>query len=417
MSKDEKKIPKLRFPGFDGEWEEKKGLELFKEYIDKGHPELPNLMASQEFGMIMRENVATNIFHDKRNEAGYKRVLPGQFVIHLRSFQGGFAHSDLEGITSPAYTVFGFKETAEHSDYFWKYIFSSDRFIKRLETVTYGIRDGRSISFKEFLSMRFYVPCYEEQLSISKWMKQIDHLITLHQRRIEHLQKLKKGLLQKMFPKDGEKIPEIRFPGFTEEWKLREFNDIFCFLQNYSFSRAELDYEKGKIKNIHYGDILIKYGELINIEKEKVPFISDHSFFAKSTSLIQNGDIIIADAAEDEAVGKCIEVIGLDDVKVVSGLHTIPCRPTVSFSPGYLGYYMNSKIYHDQLLPLIQGTKISSISKKLLKSTNIIYPISEKEQKLIGDFLCKFDSLISLHQRKLEHLQQLKKGLLQQMFI
>lgn len=127
-------------------WEQRKAKELFVSTADKGYPELPVLSATQDRGMIRRDENSINIFHDKKNEAGYKRVLPGQFVIHLRSFQGGFAHSAIEGITSPAYMVFGFSEPEKHDSEYWKYVFTSKAFIRRLETVTYGIRDGRSIS-------------------------------------------------------------------------------------------------------------------------------------------------------------------------------------------------------------------------------------------------------------------------------
>lgn len=105
--------------------------------------------------MIRRDENSINIYYDKSNEVGYKRVLPGQFVIHLRSFQGGFAHSSLEGITSPAYTVLDFLEQEKHYDYFWKYVLTSEEFIRRLETVTYGIRDGRSISYDGFCGLSF----------------------------------------------------------------------------------------------------------------------------------------------------------------------------------------------------------------------------------------------------------------------
>ena len=104
-------------------WEQREANDLFESTADKNHPELPVLAATQEFGMIKRDDTGINISHDKRNEATYKRVLPGQFVIHLRSFQGGFAHSAFEGITSPAYTVFGFRDSEKQDDYFWKYIF------------------------------------------------------------------------------------------------------------------------------------------------------------------------------------------------------------------------------------------------------------------------------------------------------
>nr|WP_278286195.1 restriction endonuclease subunit S [Eubacterium aggregans] len=192
-------IPEIRFKGFTNPWEQRKASELFVATADKGYPELPVLSATQDRGMIKRDDNNINIFHDKKNEEGYKRVLPGQFVIHLRSFQGGFAHSAIEGITSPAYTVFGFKEQENHNDIFWKYIFASKEFIRRLENVTYGIRDGRSISYDEFLTMSFLYPKAREQKHIAGYLSTLDHLITLHQRKAEKLQNIKKSLLEKMF--------------------------------------------------------------------------------------------------------------------------------------------------------------------------------------------------------------------------
>ena len=177
-----RKTPVLRFSGFTDAWEQRKAKEIFVATVDKGHPELPVLSATQDRGMIRRDENSINIFHDKKNEAGYKRVLPGQFVIHLRSFQGGFAHSTIEGITSPAYTVFGFSETEKHNSEYWKYVFTSKTFIRRLESVTYGIRDGRSISYEEFLTWDFIYPSYEEQTAIAGFLDTLNGLITLHQR-------------------------------------------------------------------------------------------------------------------------------------------------------------------------------------------------------------------------------------------
>lgn len=174
------KVPETRFPGFTGDWEQRKAKELFVSTADKGYPELPVLSATQDRGMIRRDENSINIFHDKKNEAGYKRVLPGQFVIHLRSFQGGFAHSAIEGITSPAYTVFGFSEPEKHDSEYWKYVFTSKSFIQRLETVTYGIRDGRSISYEEFLTLGFVYPSKAEQTAIARYLDKLSDLITLH---------------------------------------------------------------------------------------------------------------------------------------------------------------------------------------------------------------------------------------------
>lgn len=190
------KVPEKRFPGFTDDWEQRKAKELFVSTADKGYPELPVLSATQDRGMIRRDENSINIFHDKKNEAGYKRVLPGQFVIHLRSFQGGFAHSAIEGITSPAYTVFGFSEPEKHDSEYWKYVFTSKSFIQRLETVTYGIRDGRSISYEEFLTLDFVYPSKAEQTAIARYLDKLSDLIALHQRKLEEMKKQKKALMQ-----------------------------------------------------------------------------------------------------------------------------------------------------------------------------------------------------------------------------
>ena len=182
-------IPEIRFKGFTDAWEQRKAKDIFVATADKGHPELPVLSATQDRGMIRRDENSINIFHDKKNEEGYKRVLPGQFVIHLRSFQGGFAHSAIEGITSPAYTVFGFSEPEKHDSDYWKYVFTSREFIRRLETVTYGIRDGRSISYDEFLTMDFVYPCKREQTEMARYFDTLSDLITLHQRE-ENIEKM-----------------------------------------------------------------------------------------------------------------------------------------------------------------------------------------------------------------------------------
>ena len=194
-----KNVPEIRFKEFTEPWERCKAKNLFVSTVDKGYSELPVLSATQDRGMIRRDENSINIFHDKKNEVGYKRVLPGQFVIHLRSFQGGFAHSKIEGITSPAYTVFGFTEYERHDSEYWKYVFTSKEFIRRLETVTYGIRDGRSINYDEFLTLDFVYPSKAEQIAIARYLDKFSYLITLHKQKYEKLKQIKKSLLEKMF--------------------------------------------------------------------------------------------------------------------------------------------------------------------------------------------------------------------------
>ena len=181
--KDGESVPEIRFAGFTDPWEQRKASEVFQIVDDRGHPTLPVLSATQNQGMIYRDDSGRYIGHDESNEIGYKRVLPGDFVVHLRSFQGGFAHSQYEGITSPAYTVFRAKEPTSHSDRFWKHWFMSEHFIAGLSTVTYGIRDGRSISVDEFMNTFLAFPAVEEQAAISRLFDYLDDLITLHQRK------------------------------------------------------------------------------------------------------------------------------------------------------------------------------------------------------------------------------------------
>ena len=176
---------------------------------------------------------------------------------------------------------------------------------------------------------------------------------------------------------------------------------MFTGLQNNTLSRSKLNYESGTVKNVHYGDVLIKFGDYIDASKEELPFINDDSKVEKfKGSFLHNGDIIIADTAEDETVGKCTEIQGVDDIKLISGLHTIPCRPKEEYGAKFLGYYMNSSAYRAQLIPLMQGIKVTSISKSALQDTDMIIPKSVDEQTIIGEYFSNLDNLITLHQRK-----------------
>lgn len=202
-------------------------------------------------------------------------------------------------------------------------------------------------------------------------------------------------------------------------WEKASFSKVFKFLKNNCLSRAELSEDNGNVKNIHYGDILIKFSECIYADKENdIPYILNDNIaykLLKSSSLI-NGDVVFADAAEDNTVGKCVEIITHDNTDLVAGLHTIPCRPTIKFAEGYLGYYLNSVAFHNQLLQYIQGTKISSISKKSICQTIINYPSKKTDQQKIVSYFQSLDSLIQTTSKKLASLKQIKAASLLSMF-
>ena len=194
-----KTVPEIRLDGFEGEWEIKRADEIFKSVSEKNKASLPVLSASQIDGMVLRDELGIDIKYDEATLNNYKVVKPGQFVIHLRSFQGGFALSKLEGITSPAYTIIDFIDKENSLPAFWNSILTSRDFIKRLETVTYGIRDGKSISFKDFSSLKFVFPEFKEQQAIGSYFSNLNNLMNSHQEKISQLETLKKKLLKDMF--------------------------------------------------------------------------------------------------------------------------------------------------------------------------------------------------------------------------
>jgi len=208
--------------------------------------------------------------------------------------------------------------------------------------------------------------------------------------------------------------PQLRFLEFSDSWKVMTVDDMFLFLRNNTFSRSQMNDNQGEYQNIHYGDVLIKYGAVLDAEKELIPYINDDVDYA-GCDIAKDGDIIIADTAEDELAGKSLEIINVDKKKVVSGLHTFWIRSKFPFAPKYLGYFMNSYCYHKQLLPLMQGAKVFSLSKKALCGTKICFP-SIPEQQKIADCLSSIDEMISLTQKKLELLNLQKKGMMQRLF-
>ena len=213
-----------------------------------------------------------------------------------------------------------------------------------------------------------------------------------------------------LFPRWSQSIP-------LTAWEQRKLGDCFDFLQNNTLPRADLNLESGSARNIHYGDILIKFGDCLGLGSDKLPFVDDESILSKYVnSTLRVGDVIFADTAEDESAGKCVELVKLPNEPVISGLHTIPVRPKFPFGSGYLGHYLNAPAYHDQLLPLLQGIKVVSISKTTLQETQICFPTA-LEQSAIGASLNALDFLITLHQRKLELLRNTKKSLLDRMFV
>lgn len=200
------------------------------------------------------------------------------------------------------------------------------------------------------------------------------------------------------------------------DWEIQTFEETFKILSNNTLSRENLNNRGGAVRNIHYGDILTQFSEVLKCNEVEIPYINDLSLLSSSTQLLQDGDLIIADTAEDETVGRVTEVQCLGDGKLVAGLHTIPCRVKKGdFAPGWLGYYMNSHMYHDQIIPFITGIKVSSILKSAIAETLIVIPPVD-EQKQIVKILSQIDILIQKEKIVAEKIMAVKNGCLSKMF-
>lgn len=200
------------------------------------------------------------------------------------------------------------------------------------------------------------------------------------------------------------------------DWKFQTFDETFRVLSNNTLSRENLNNRSGAIRNIHYGDILTKFPEVLDCNKEKIPYVNDLSMLSSSTQLLQDGDIVVADTAEDETVGKVTEVQNLGDSKLVAGLHTIPCRVKKGdFAPGWLGYYMNSDLFHNQILPYITGIKVSSISKGAISETLILVPPFDEQEKIVQT-LNEVQLLMTAETKVVNKIKFVKNGCLSKMF-
>lgn len=266
------------------------------------------------------------------------------------------------------------------------------------------------------------IPSITEQQKIASCLSSLDEVIDTHSQRLELFKDHKKGLMQKLFPQEDEKVPKFRFPEFEKEeaWVKKRFEKVYDFKITNSFSRALLNYEKGEIKNIHYGDIHTKFKTLFDIEIEDVPFInpdvSIENIDKENYCLV--GDIVFADASEDiNDIGKSIELTNLDNQRLLAGLHTLLARQKQSdLSIGFGGYLFKSDWIRKQIQKEAQGAKVLGISKTRINNISISFPKNKKEQQKIASCLSALDELITAEANKIEQLQQHKKGLLQGLF-
>ena len=401
----DKKVPKIRFPEFTEAWEQRKLGEVFEEYSEKKHEELPPLTIIQGGGTILREESDRALQYDKNSLSGYKMVKKNDFIVHLRSFEGGLEKANSDGIISPAYHTFHGDNTDSR---FYYPFFRSRRFIDvLLKPHVYGIRDGKSIDIEGMKTIMIPVPSYEEQKKIGEYIEALDNLITLHQRKCDRIKEYKRGCLQRMFPKDGESVPEIRFPGFTDAWEQRKLGDVATLTSSKRVHAS--DYVDNGIPFFR-GSEISKLGEKTKLED--VLYISEELYeqLKRKYGVPKENDILITAVG---TLGNTFVIKGNTPFYFKDG--NLIWLKDIQINSDYLGVYIGDGIGKQRVLNSAAGSNQKALTMVKLNEVVIDCP-SEAEQKVISSFFSNLDNLITLHQRKCDEMKELKKYMLQNMF-
>ena len=380
---------------WDGTIQAKK---LFKKHTDKKHDgDLEILAATQERGIVPRSQIGIDIQCSDEGVKGYKKVSKGDFVISLRSFQGGIEYSEYTGIISPAYTVL--KPIKDISTGFYRNYFKTDMFIKRLNGAVYGIRDGKQIGYEDFRDMYVHCPPLAEQERIAEILMQCDYVIELKEQKLDELKQLKKEFLRKMFPAKGCDTPEIRFPGFTGAWKQRKLIDVCDYVDYRGKTPTKTDSGNFLVtaKNIKDG--------YIDYETSQEYISEDDYEETMHRGKPEIGDVLITTEAP------CGNVAQVNKENIALAQRIIKYRGHRNLIANtYLKYYLLSPEFQNILNAKSSGGTVKGIKGSILHQQIIKYPKYEEQVK-IGQDLNAINNLITLHQRELEETKKYKKTL------
>ena len=398
--------PKLRFPEFRdrGEWQEKTGDSLFDQVNDRNSdPGLPVLAITQEHGAIPRNMIDYHVTVTEKSIEKYKVVQVGDFIISLRSFQGGIEYSQYHGICSPAYVILS--RRTKGSDAYFKHYLKTDRFIRVLTRNLEGLRDGKMISYKQFLGLHLPVPTPPEQQKIAECLSSLDGLIAAEGRKLAALRDHKRGLMQQLLPQPGQTQPRLRFPEFRDkgEWENVSLGSI-CQIQRGKFShrpRNDPKFFGGPYAFIQTGDVVRANGGAVAASQFLNELGLSVSKLFKPTIVLITIAANIGDTAilESEA---CFtdSVVGL-----------IPKSDRVT--PRFLESIMRLKKEHLNQIATTGAQK--NINNEILGALTVLVP-SIDEQSRIEYCLSSLDTLITAQAAKIESLKTYKRGLMQQLF-
>lgn len=401
--------PEIRFPGFTDDWEQRKFKEFSKKTGKKNTKDLdfPAYSVSNKAGLISQTEQFDGSRLDDLEKTNYKFVEPNEFAYNpARVNVGSIAFNNLgmTVIVSSLYVVVKMSEDLDN-EFILQFI-KSPTFIKEVKRNTEGsVREY--LFYENFANIKFpFTRNKEEQQKIGSFFKQLDNTIALHQRKLDLLKETKKGFLQKMFPKNGAKVPEIRFPGFTGDWEQRKLGEVSPLRGGFAFKSNK--FVKEGIPIVRISNILSNGsvgGEFVYYtaqEKDENYLLPD-----KSALLAMSG----------ATTGKVSILNNPNNNKVYQNQRVGYFTKTKNVDYSFISTLVRSKIFLDQLNSVLVAGAQPNISSKDINVFELTIPKNIEEQKKIGNFFKQLDDTIALHQRKLDLLKETKKGFLQKMFV
>lgn len=418
MSKEKRRVPKLRFPGFTEDWEQRKLGDYLIQYteITTQNNQYPVLTSSRKGLFFQTDYYDGNQIASKDN-TGYNIVPYGYFTYRHMSddeiFHFNINYIVDKGIVSTLYPVFTTKNL--NSNFLQLQLNYGNEF----KEYAVLLKQGGSRTYMYFNKLKnlnlTISTSIDEQEIIAKFFILFEKLITLHQRKLDNLKLKKKALLQKLFPKNGERYPELRFPGFTDAWEQRELDELVDVLDG---DRGK-NYPKAVDFEVQGHTLFLSAS---NVTNEGFSFKNNQYITKEKSDSMGNGRLV-----EDDVIITSRGSLGhvawynreiqrlMPHVRINSGMLIL--RKKVDISMSYLQQFIKSYKGQNQISFISFGSAQPQLTKKDVQKVNIIYPVNLNEQIKIETYFSKLDDLITLHQRKLDHLQLQKKALLQQMFV
>ncbi len=409
-----KRVPKMRFDGFCGEWKEKKLEEVFEQTSDYVNPKEENIelwSLTVDKGLTPKTDRYNREFLVKKDDK-FKSVLPNEFIYNPMNMTLGAVDLNLtkKRVAVSGYYITMMTNKAYDSKYFGVWLKSPIAIKKYKSYATGSLIEKQRVQYPTLAQIKTLIPSENEQIMIGDFFNQLDDTIALHQQELAILKQTKQGFLQKMFPKEGESVPEIRFPEFTGDWEPCKLDSIVDRVKSYSLSRSVETNEYTGYKYIHYGDIHTKIAGVID-ESSKLPNIEPGNY-----EILKKGDVVLADASEDyQGIAEPAVIMVNTPYKLVSGLHTIALRPK-HVNSLFLYYLIHSRSFRKHGYKTGTGMKVFGISVKNVLKFEGKYPVLEEQIK-IGNFFKQLDDTIALQEQELETLKQTKKAFLQKMFV